>query len=303
MPRERRNYDYSAPAYEEMRDAAERKSIFDPMFKDVKMFTPQQGANLIRILPQPKGKFGLTLKVHRNIGPKNRQYLCLRENTNSPYKRCPICEALYELGAKASKEDKMDLGVYENIVYYIIDRDKEKEGVQIWNTSTTNHANISAQCVNRRTQSVINITHPDDGYDVEFIRTGTTFKNTRYSGFQVMRESTPLSESEKKTDEWLEQVYSNTLPDVLVFYKPEHIQEVLFGKVREEEDDEPEEKVTRRRSRDEEEDENEDRSALKRTRTRLQEDLDDDVPFDSKANGKEEAGRRTRTRVEDEDEE
>src|SRR5213078_1791596 len=126
--------------------------------------------------------YGLRLKVHRNIGPHDRQYLCLKENPTSPHNRCPICEELFELGPRASTEEKSSLRAGDSVIYYILDRDAEKEGLQVWQTSAKNDSEIAAQAINPRSKAVINISHPDDGYDVEFTRTGTTRNNTRYRG-------------------------------------------------------------------------------------------------------------------------
>src|SRR5690348_4678402 len=97
-----RSYDYTPPSFDSTVDRAERKgSMFDSMVKDAKLYRPKQGANLLRILPPgwPKAAhYGLTIMAHRGVGPNDRQYLCLRENASSPYKRCPICEELYKLG-------------------------------------------------------------------------------------------------------------------------------------------------------------------------------------------------------------
>ncbi len=266
MARTKRDYSYE-PSYEETVDRAERKgSLFDTLFKDVKVYAPKQGANLLRILPPSwKGArhFGLRVKVHYDIGPEDRRYLCLRDE-HSPHKRCPVCEALYDLGPNATQDEKRALRAGDGVAYYVIDRDAENEGVKVWLTSPTNDSEIAAQMVNRRNKSVLPIAHPDDGYDVEFTRTGTGKMKTRYRGFQIMRESSPLSDSDKRADEWLDYVFDHPLPEVLNFYSPERIEEVFYGRQK---DDAP-----RGRARDAEPDDDE-RPPLRRTRP-----VDDDEP-------------------------
>src|SRR6266700_4157625 len=123
---ERRQYDYQPPSFEETVDRADRKgSMFDSMFKDVKVFKAEQGANLVRILPpgwEGARHYGYRIKVQRNVGPKDRQYLCLRENEASPYKKCPICLELYKLGSRATQQDKQLLTAGDSVVYYIVAR-------------------------------------------------------------------------------------------------------------------------------------------------------------------------------------
>lgn len=271
MRSKERSYDYQAPTYEDTVDRAERKgSMFDMVLKDAKFYRPKQGVNLLRILPPGwKGArhYGFPIRVHRGVGPNDRQYLCLRENEGSPYKRCPVCEALYDLGAKATQQDKMDLRPGISMIYYVIDRDNAKDGVQVWTSSSTTDSEIAAQSVNRRSKSVLDIAHPDHGYDLEFTRTGTTRNNTRYRGFQVMREPSPLSDSERLMDEWLDVAFDKPLPSLLQFFKPEHVEEVFYGRAKEGEDERPRRETSA--------DEDEPRTPLRRTRNR-DEDEDDD---------------------------
>lgn len=281
-----REYDYN-PSYDEVVDRAERKgSMFDTLFKDVKVYAPKQGANLLRILPPSwKGArhFGLRVKIHYDVGPEDRRYLCLRDE-NSPHKRCPVCEALYDLGPNATQEEKRALRAGDGIVYYVIDRDAEKDGVQVWLTSPTNDSEIAAQMVNRRNKSVLPIAHPDDGYDVEFSRTGTGKMKTRYRGFQIMRESSPLSDNDKRADEWLDAVFDHPLPTVLNFYSPERIEEVFYGRQKDRDD------APRGRARDRDPDDADERPPLRRTRDADDEEVGQTPP------------RRARSRDDDEPE-
>jgi len=239
-----RNYDYAVPDYDQTVERADRKgSMFDNMLKDVKIYKSKQGANLLRILPRPKADnplnlYGLPVYIHRGVGPNDRQYLCLRENPASPHKHCPICQELYDLGSKATQEDKAQLRAKVSVLFYVIDRDAEKEGVQVWMASPTIDSEIAAQCVNRRTKSWINIVDPDEGYDIEFTRTGTGLRNTRYRGFQVMRDPSPLAESQNKIDEWMDVAFDKPLTSILQFYSPEHIEEVFYGRAKEDVGDE-----------------------------------------------------------------
>lgn len=313
--RERR-FDF-IPSYEDTVEIAEQRNTFDTLFKDVKMFRAKQGANLIRIAPPTWEKakhYGLLIRLHRDIGPRDRQYLCPKENPSSPSKECPICDALYDLGSRATMEDKRALSPGEAYIYYIIDRDDEKLGLQVWQASLTINSEIAAQCINRRTRAVLNIIDIDKGYDIEFTRTGTTKNNTRYRGFHVMHEPSPFADDPRDFDKWTNELFDRPLTDILNFYSYEHIESVFTGRGREEARSEEEERP-RSRSRDDDEEErprsrSRDRDSEEerpRERTRLSEELDDDIPFDSgrrRNNGRDDEGEEpARRRAEPEPEE
>jgi hypothetical protein len=278
----RREFNYQPPSYSDVAARAERKgSMFASMFKDVKVWTPKQGANLIRILPPTwennKGHYGLYVKLHYNVGPNDDRYLCLKDR-HSPHKRCPVCEALYDLGANASRDEKFALRPADGVAYYIIDRDNERDGVQTWLSSPTNDSEIAAQSVNRRNQSVIPIADLYDGYDVEFTRTGTGVRGTKYKGFKVMRDSSPLSDSDRKLEEWLDYVIDRPLPTTLNFYSPEHIEEAFYGHARDSRVESSRLRSDRlRNGQDDESAEDEERPRLQRYRAR-NDGEDDDRP-------------------------
>jgi hypothetical protein len=305
-----RNFDYT-PSYEATVEIAEKRTTFDTLYKDVKLFKPHQGANLIRILPptwRGSKHYGLLIRLHRDVGPRDRQYLCLKENESSPEKRCPICDSLFELGARATLDEKRALSPQEAYIYYIIDRDDEKAGLQVWQVSLNLNSEIAAQCINRRSKAVINIIHPDHGYDLEFSRTGTRRNDTRYRGFHVMREPSPLSDNDRDYDAWLDEIFDRPLTDVLNFYSYEHIEQVFTGRGRDEEprsrsrerdeEDRDDRQVERRRNRDDEE---EDRRSTRNRRS----DDDDDRYSRSRENdredrrGREEERRGSNTRDDD----
>lgn len=322
-----RSYDYTPPSYEETVQRAEQKGSYDSILKDAKPFKPAVGVNLVRLLPPGwKGAkhYGLHAKVHRNVGPNDRQYLCNRENDTSPYDRCPVCEELYNLGSRATADDKRDLRTNDVVFYYLIDRDHEKEGVLVWTASGQADSEIAAQSVNHRAKSVLDIAHPDDGYDLEFTRTGTTRFNTRYKGYKISRESSPLSESQKRMDEWLDTAFEKPLTSLLNFYTPEYIEKVFYGKpsakddapkrrIRDEddEDDVEEKPLTRRRPRDEDEEEKptrrvrdeEEEEKPARSRSRVRDDEEEEAPSRSRRAAPDEEEEKPARRARDEEEE
>ena len=236
-----RRYDYTPASYEDTVDRAERRgSMFDSLLKDAKIYKSKQGANLLRILPQgwksDKNHYGLTVWIHGDVGPDDRRYLCLRENPSSPYKRCPICEELYRLGSRATPEDKAQLRPKPNVMFYVIDRDNERDGVQVWMTSPKSDTELAAQSTNRRTKAAIDVVNPDKGYDLEFVRTGSGRNTTRYGGFRFAWDPSPLSDDERQMDQWLAVAFEKPLPELLNFYPPEHIERVFYGHEKSEDD-------------------------------------------------------------------
>lgn len=241
MARGRPEFNYTPDFDSTVRMAETRGGGYDSIVKDnVKVLKPRANTNEVRILPptwaNPKF-YGLGIYVHYDVGPNNRQYLCLRENPTSPHRRCPVCDALYDLGSRATQEDRQRLRPKLSYLYYVIDRLAENEGVQVWRTSQKNMSEIAIQSIDRRNQSVLNITHLEDGYDVEFTRVGEGRNGTRYHGFMVMRQSTPLADTDRKYDDWTRYIVEHPLTEVLNFYSPEYIEQVLHGRAKDDDDD------------------------------------------------------------------
>lgn len=314
----RREFDYQPPSYEQTVERADRQgSMYDNLFKSVKTYKAAEGRNIVRILPPTwKGAahYGLPIWVHYGVGPKEAAYLCLRENKTSPHKRCPLCEELYNLGARATPDDRKALLPTQSILYYILDRNQPQSGVMLWRVSGTADSEIAAQSVNRRKGSVLNIVDPEHGYDLEFLRTGQKL-NTRYRGYQVVREESPMCEDDRTYEEVLDFIFDNPLPGVLNFYRPEHIEGVYSGKVggdeeddtsgrdrgrprgRDDEDDEREAPRMRSRAAPPPDDEEEEEEEAAPRRSRLAREIDDEIPEP------EPKPRRARGRVEVEEEE
>jgi hypothetical protein len=234
----RDRYEY-VPSYEDTVDRAERKGMFNGMIKGVKSYTAKQGDNWLRILPplDPKQRhYGIRVKVHFGVGANNQRFLCLNQS-GSPYEgECPSCAELARLGARATKEDRSALKAGEQVLYYVIDRDHEKEGPQAWFQSGKTDGEIAAQSVNKRNKSLLNITHVDHGYDLEFIRSGTGRDNTEYRGFKLMHESSPLCDDERLQDDWLDFIEEHPLSSILVFVTPEEFEREFYGRVKRRDD-------------------------------------------------------------------
>lgn len=294
--------DISKKAKESTRD-------YDGVFKPgLSVYKPKEGENCVRILPSADPEhpdWDLVIHTHYNVGPGNARYLCLSKMKEED---CPICDAL-----SSFDEDEQDqLRVQKGSVCWVIDRDNEKAGPQLWSIPFTKVRNeIYERSVDKKSRTPILIDDPEEGFDVSFFRKGTD-QRTQYSGVEVSREPSSLHDNPKTQDRWLSYVTEHPLMDCLNFFEAEYIKKVLFGKAakKKDEDDEDEAPSTRRRlKREEDEDEeaeaprsrrsrasqDEDEGEAPRSRRSQKEDPEDDVPFDE--------GRSRRRAILDEDDE
>lgn len=188
----------------------------------VKMWAPGDGANIVRILPPTWADakhFGVDIHVHYGIGPDRQSYLCLQKMRGEP---CPICEERAIAVKDGDEEYAKELDARRRVLVYIIDRDAEKEGLQVWAMPQSIDQDLAKVSVDKRTGAVLPIDHPNDGFDVEFDKEGKG-KNTKYKGLAISR-----NPSELGNDDWLDQAEANPLPTVLEYQDYDYIAKV-FG--------------------------------------------------------------------------
>jgi hypothetical protein len=193
-------------------------------------FKAKQGNNTIRILP-PTWKdavhYSYEVKIHNEVGPDRQSYLCLKENEAAPTHDCPLCEE--RNSTKLSSEERDKLRPRARNYIYLIDRKEPNVGPQIWSISTQADKEILTQSLIKRTQRYLPIAHPIDGFDIDFSRDGEML-NTRYRGYMVSRESTPLSTDENEMMSWINYIDNHPIPEILQFYSAEHIREIYHGR-------------------------------------------------------------------------
>jgi len=209
------------------RKASEGTRDYDSIFKSgIPIFKAKEGENCIRILPSTwdEPDWDYIIYFHRNVGPDEVTYLCLDKMKGEP---CPVCEA--QRGA-ADKEEADALRVSKGAICWIIDRDDERTGPQIWQMPFAKVRNeIYARSTDKKTRAPILVDDPEEGFDIVFNRVGTTI-NTDYKAVEIVRDPSPIHEDQKLQDKWLDYITENPLPSVLHFYEAEHIEKVLFGK-------------------------------------------------------------------------
>ena len=212
----------------------------------VKMFSPKEGDHSVRILPPAwtgARHYGIDAYVHYDIGPDGGAYLCLDQmraslekakvsGTEVPEGECAICAARKQALADGEDEDLIRaLGWTRRVLCYVIDRDNESEGPELWSMPQTLDKEIAAQCTNKKTGEVYALDHPDKGYDVSFERIGSKQK-TKYSGIQLDRNSSPLSDDDGTATEWLEFIKENKIPELLLFQEADYIENLVSGGAR-----------------------------------------------------------------------
>ncbi len=209
--------------------ASQTAGLFDTYLHE--MFRPWKvpvGEHTVRIMPPtwPNAThWGMDVLVHFEIGPDSCSYLCLDMQQVG---LCPICLERARI-QRTDPEYAKALAPTKRIACWIVDRDNEADGPQIWVMSFTLDRDISMNSIDKGSGQVLCIDHPGQGYDVSFCREGMGKKATKYRGIQIARVATPLGSSEVVEDEWLAYVESYPIPNCLVFYPQEHIQSVFAG--------------------------------------------------------------------------
>lgn len=186
-------------------------------------FQVSDGDNVVRILPptwSDADHYGHDIYVHYEIGPDKGTYLCLQKMKGEP---CPICEERKRAAAEGDEDYAKKLEPKKRVLVYVIDRNKEKEGLKVWAMPWTLDRDIVKVSVDKRSGEVMSIDHPDDGYDVMFERQGKG-PRTEYVGVSIDRRSSPLD-----NDKALDIAQEHPLPSLLKFYPYEHIASVFGG--------------------------------------------------------------------------
>ena len=251
--------------------------MFDQYLRsDVTMFKPKDGENCIRILPPTWGKHVFTdkdfaalddedkdiiteehtlwgsnwdigLTIHYQIGADNSSYLCPDKMHQGD---CAVCEA------RLSSKDEDEINAYKpsyRPACWMIDRDNEKAGPQVWPMPVTVFQEINARGKDKKSGKPIFVDDWHKGYDIVFTKTGEGLR-TKYSGVEIMRDDSPLHDEEALMEAWRDYIEDNPLPSVLQYYDSDHVHKVLYGKsvaahVEDEDEDEDEDKAPRRRAR------------------------------------------------------
>lgn len=222
---------YQERSAESVKQRAEQTGgRFDtPLRGNINMYRAKEGTNIIRFLPPTwpnADHYAYSLWMHEYIGAESGGYLCLQKMLGQP---CPICQAEREARAQGDTEEANQLKAREKRVAWVLDRNDEKATEpKAFLMSWSMDRDITALCINRKNGEILWIDHHEVGFDLAFQRAGKQL-NTRYFGYQIDRESSPVDPDPRRMAQILDFVTQNPLPDVLVYKDPAYLESVLYG--------------------------------------------------------------------------
>lgn len=176
-------------------EAANRGNI------DTQQFKASNGSNLVRILPpwSEEGFFYKDYWVHfiettDNEGKSvTRPVLCIQKEQG---KKCPACEYRAQLNKSSDESDKELAKKFRYSHRYtmqIIDQNNPDKGILLWSVSAKMMEEILKWF---EKEDWGDITDPEEGYDLEFTRTGKGMLDTKYSA------PTPATKNPTELDDW-----------------------------------------------------------------------------------------------------
>jgi hypothetical protein len=241
-----------------LKDRAEQRGgSFDSIFKSgTDTFRPRVGNNSVRILPptwENPEHYGYDVFVHSYVGPDSSTYLCLNKMKNE---RCPICEEAKAAKDDGETEEAKELGYKKATLLYVLDREEDDNKPLVWQISWSMDKDIAALGTDPKSGKVLDVDHPDRGYDLFFKRQGQGLK-TKYNGHSFDRDETPICEKEKDQDEVIDFITENPIPDLLDYKSADYLEKVMSGtgaSSKDKDKDEDDDRGDRRRGRDDDDD-------------------------------------------------
>lgn len=193
----------------------------------VNRYTPKGGPNIIRILPptwEGAKHFGFDIYCHYSVGPENASFLSLHKMKDEDD---PIWEEYSKAEADGDEDYASELRPKHRVGYWLIDRDDERKGPQLWLSPYASiDRELSKQMIDSRTGEVLLIDHPEDGYDVEFDKSGEKAR-TKYEGVRIARSSSDLG---RDATDWLDYVTDSPIPDCLIYSTYDEIANVFHAR-------------------------------------------------------------------------
>jgi hypothetical protein len=226
--RSRSKFVYQGRTAEDVKERLDRgDSFYESYIKaGFDILKPKAGNTYARILPptfKDAKHYGLDLWVHEYINDLG-SFLCLKHMKNQS---CAICDVAKEIRDGGDKEEAYQYAAHKKVLVWLVDRDEKDIFAQLYAMPKTLDKDILNQSTSSRTGKVLQIDHPDEGYDITIIKTGNSL-NTRYSG-AVERESSPICNNQDDQDNLLDFITENPLDTVLVFKDNEYLRKVIDG--------------------------------------------------------------------------
>lgn len=283
---------YQPRSSEDVRHRAEQTGGgFDTFLEGADMFRSKVGDNTVRFLPaawdDPK-HYGYDVWVHSYVG--DGSYLCLDKMKKE---RCPICLAAKEAKAEGDDDTYQTYKPKQRVLAYVLDRNSDDDVPLIYDMSWTQDRDIAAVCDTK--QGTLYIDHPDEGYDLTFKRKGNKL-NTRYFGYMVDREPTPILQNSRDQEALLDRIAERNIPSLLKFHSAEIMAKAIEGGTAARDEDLDDDEPPRRGKGREEETRGRREPLRGRGRDEEEEEDEDDAGDDRRADSR---GRGTRAAAED----
>ena len=193
-------------------------------------FIIKEGDYQIRLLPATWDNaehYGLEIFVNYGIGPDNSSFLSISKMKGGN-ERDPVKEERERAIREGDRDYADTLKPNQRFLYWLIDRDKEKEGPLLWAAPYTLDKDLALLSQDKRTKELLYVDHPEQGYDVFFSRNGKP-PQVRYTGLSLDRRPSPLHDDPKVAEKWLQFVMDNPLPSVLIHRDYDYIKNVFGG--------------------------------------------------------------------------
>lgn len=208
MPPYGRKFVYVSRTPQQWESSATRESYPSIFKSQYSSYRVKNGENYIRILPptwENPRHFGLELALHLNVGPEDASVLCLRQMLKQ---RCPICEEIEKLERLGNSKAASRMRIIRRVLVWMLDRDKNSDEVLAWAMPVKVNQGIVSIAIDRRSGTVLEIDHPDEGYDISFQREGSKEK-TQYFGFKLALRPSSVPDSA------LDFIQDHPLPEIL----------------------------------------------------------------------------------------
>ena len=189
---------------------------------DLEVWQPKEGDNWIRLLHPPwegAEHYAYDLYIHYEVGPDKNTYLCVEKMKGQ---ECELCNELRKAQASGDTEYARALESSLRLAAWIIDREDEKKGVQLWLYAPSIDREILEQARDRRTGEILMVDHPEEGFDIEFVRKGKGML-TKYTGVKLARQPSAVE------PKWLQFITEKPLDSIWKFYDNEHIMTAFGG--------------------------------------------------------------------------
>lgn len=224
-------FKYQARTAEEVKQRANRPiGNRDNYIKDgIDFFQPKKDDNTIRVLPptwEGARHYGLDVYLHYGIGPDESAYLCLDKMRGEA---CPLCEERATASGAGEEELAKALQPKGRVLVWVIDRKDEGKGPLLWSMPAGLDKDMVNCAIDKSTGEILTIDDPsENGYDVSFKREGEGIK-TKYTGIQVARKASPLSDDGALADKWLQYISDNPLDQIVILRSYEELSAAYAG--------------------------------------------------------------------------